>query len=492
MTSQVVINDVIPRTQIVSSSGQLVFNTNWTADATSDILVYARISGIPANDQTQLVSSSNYNVAFVGSSETVRVTFIIPRTSGDIITISRDTPASRTNLYTNTNFTPSMLNQDFGVLTLVDQQAQMYDEQLAPHYNISASFTDPNDLAIDLILPILVANQFWVKNAANTGFTIATLGSGDLPSASPLVTYGPDSSLTNAFDLGALTDGILAQTVTAGFSTPYILDLPLEVEVGGTGLDEMIAYSILLGGTTTTGSLQQVSTVGVLGQTLVSQGPGAKPIWASSGLVNIQYISASGTYTPTAGANRAVIEVIGGGGGSGGCAATSAGQSACSSGGGGGGYARIYVTSLTATAVTIGAGGIAATAGNATGGTGGSTAFGSIVSATGGAGGAGSPAGTGGFANTGGAGGTGVGGDINLIGGDGGIGQVLAASQVSCAYFGGASQLAGQKTGSTAPASPVAGHLYGGGAAGQYLGGSHAASAGAAGAAGICIVTEFS
>src|SRR5690606_38921633 len=97
--TQVVINDVIPRTQLIAASGQTVFNTNWTADAATDILVYARADGVEPDDATQLVDPSLYNVTFVGANETVRVTFLSGRTLDDVITIVRNTPAERLNLY---------------------------------------------------------------------------------------------------------------------------------------------------------------------------------------------------------------------------------------------------------------------------------------------------------------------------------------------------------------------------------------------------------
>ncbi len=221
MTSPVVINDIIPRTQSTATNLQQEFDTDWTADATTDILVYARASGVAADDQTQLVSTMDYNVSFIGTLQTVRVTFLTGRTTGDIITISRDTPADRTNLYTNTNFTTSMLNEDFGILTLVDQQAQMYDTVLAPHYNISASFTAPPDYAIDEILPILGPNQFWVKNPGNTAIIAATLpgGGSHLPNAGPFVTYTADADLTGAQNLGLLSSGFMFNTVIGAVST---------------------------------------------------------------------------------------------------------------------------------------------------------------------------------------------------------------------------------------------------------------------------------
>lgn len=224
MSTQVTINDVIPKTQITAAANQFVFTTNWTANAASDVVVYARTSSQQPDDLTQEINSANYTVAFVGAQEIVEVTFIVPRNAGDVITITRNTPADRLNLYTNTNFTPSMLNQDVGILTLVDQQAQLYNWQVAPHYNVSStpnlgdSFTG---LGGDIYLPILGANQFWVKNAQDSAIIATDLptGGGQLPVTLPIVTYTSTPYLTADANLGALSSGILEQFVAGGVAT---------------------------------------------------------------------------------------------------------------------------------------------------------------------------------------------------------------------------------------------------------------------------------
>lgn len=222
--TQVVIDDIIPRTQLVSSAGQTVFNTNWTANAASDVLVYARATGTAPNDFTQLVSTSDYNVTFIGGSQTVRVTFLSGRTLNDIITIARATPAERLNLYINTNFVPQMLNEDFGILTLVDQQAQMYDTVVAPRYNVSAVIEPQSILGGgDVVLPILPAGYGWRKNDANTAIEPFAIPSGGFaPAAAKYVLQEADSFLPNAFSLGTLTNGILKQTVAGSTATPAI------------------------------------------------------------------------------------------------------------------------------------------------------------------------------------------------------------------------------------------------------------------------------
>ncbi len=205
MTS-VIINDILPRTQAIATAGQTVYSTDWTANFASDVVVYSRAINTAPNDSTQILNSSLYNVAFIGDQQIVQVTLVNASSLGDVVTITRMTPADRENLYTNTNFTPSMLNNDFGILTLVDQQAQLVNSQIAPRYNYSALITN----LVDTILPILGANETWVKNPGDTAIIPYTLpASGIAPADSTYVLLMPDSTLPNSFSLSTLGAGLL-------------------------------------------------------------------------------------------------------------------------------------------------------------------------------------------------------------------------------------------------------------------------------------------
>ena len=214
MSTAVTINDVTPRTQLIASSLQQVFNTNWTANVASDILVYARATATTANDVTQLISSSDYNVTFIGGSETVRVTFTVGRTLNDVVTIVRNTPADRLNLYTNTNFTPSMLNNDSGILTLVEQQSKMYDTVISLRYNVSTTLED----VTDTVLPLLGANQIWAKNAGNTAFIAYNVPSGGsvAPGNAQYLIQVAHAEAPNAQIMGDLVSGIVVNTNATG------------------------------------------------------------------------------------------------------------------------------------------------------------------------------------------------------------------------------------------------------------------------------------
>ena len=172
------LNNISPWTQIISAPGQTVFSTNWTADALTDVVVYSRPGGLEADDATQTVSPMNYTVAFIGSNAYVQVTFGAPyaRNLGDIVTIMRNTPADRLNLYTNTNFNPTMLNGDFNREVMMIQQRVLCDNSLAVKYNNSETL-NPNGIT-DNILPYLPPNCVWMKNPSNTAIIAALNGSG--------------------------------------------------------------------------------------------------------------------------------------------------------------------------------------------------------------------------------------------------------------------------------------------------------------------------
>lgn len=113
----------------------------------------------------------------------------------------------------------------------------------------------------------------------------------------------------------------------------------------------------------------------------------AAAITAATGrLAAIQTFTSSGTYTPTPGVTKIIVEMVGGGGGGGGAPAGSSTSNSVGGGGGSGAYVRAMITSPAASyAITVGSGGSGGTTGQ--GGTGGATTFGSLISCGGGSGG---------------------------------------------------------------------------------------------------------
>lgn len=212
-------------------------------------------------------------------------------------------------------------------------------------------------------------------------------------------------------------------------------------------------------------------------------------------LLNVQYFTASGTYTPTAGTTSVVVELLAGGGAGGGVTTTTGGAAA--PGGGGGGYGRKRITSgFSGVTVTIGAGGTGAAF--AAGGNGGGSSFGALMTSTGGSGG-----GVGSVTTTNvvpmgvaGAGGTTTLADVSVFGGSGQVG--LAGPTFSQSGQGGGSEFAPPTFGPSSVSG--SGYITNGvsAIANRGAGGSGAVglnnsiqASGGAGGSGLCIVWEY-
>ncbi|CAM5772028.1 hypothetical protein LMIY3S_03706 [Labrys miyagiensis] len=197
-------------------------------------------------------------------------------------------------------------------------------------------------------------------------------------------------------------------------------------------------------------------------------------------LKNIQTFTSSGTYTPTVGATRAKITIIGGGGGGAGSNTAAGGGS----GGGAGASIVVYLTSLSSQAVTIGAGGTGGTAGNS-GSAGGTTSFGSSYSASGGGFGT-YTSGVGGAA-AGGSGGTATTGTGRSAQGGSGSPAWTYSVGARIGGNGGASLVDGGGAGIVNGPGTAGNGKYGSGGGGA----SGTASAGGNGGDGLVIIEEF-
>lgn len=210
--------------------------------------------------------------------------------------------------------------------------------------------------------------------------------------------------------------------------------------------------------------------------------------------VAMQVFSANGTYTPTAGMQFCVVEIVSGGGGGGGSVGSVA-DFAAGAGGCGGGYSRKVFDAATigaSQAVTIGAGGAGGAAGNNIGVDGGATTFGALMTASGGPGGPAQTAQTADAINintsSGGVGGTAA-IALNTRGYTGMAGIVLHAASIATSGQGGNSIWGGGGVSVSAGNDGEAAVGFGAGGSG---GASNTTDqAGGAGTDGFCVVTEF-
>jgi hypothetical protein len=205
-------------------------------------------------------------------------------------------------------------------------------------------------------------------------------------------------------------------------------------------------------------------------------------------LLNIQVLTASGTYVPTPGMNNARVRGGGGSGGSGGAAATSSTQTAAGGGTAAGSYFDAWLSAATIGAsqsVTIGAAGAAGAAGGV-GGAGGSTSFGALLAAGGSPGG---PAGTAVLTTASGLNSAGQPGAIasggNILNATGSPATPGIMSGGTIAGTGGSSPF-----GAGGPVSSP-GTGYSAGSGGSVNGISSAAKVGVVGVQGVIIVEEY-
>lgn len=117
---------------------------------------------------------------------------------------------------------------------------------------------------------------------------LATDGFG-APSIQSILPAPVQSNITTVGALGA-------GSLVTGFT-------PVTVPLGGTGDTSFLAFSVLCGGATTTGNLQNVASLGSAGQALLSSGAGALPVWGNvasvAGATTVSHIA---VYTSTGGA----------------------------------------------------------------------------------------------------------------------------------------------------------------------------------------------
>lgn len=221
---------------------------------------------------------------------------------------------------------------------------------------------------------------------------------------------------------------------------------------------------------------------------------GAAIVAATGRLAAIQKFTSSGTYTPTPGVTKIIVEMVGGGGGGGGAQAGSSTSNSVGGGGGSGAYVRAMITSPAASyAITVGSGGSGGTTGQ--GGTGGATTFGSLISCGGGSGGY-----TGTSSNAPNAAGGGFGGSatvtspaVAIFSSNGGFGNAgyMTTSQGGNAGNGATVQLGNGGFGSANGGGSVGGGYGSGGGGALTTTTNTTQQNGGAGAGGVVIIYEY-
>ena len=113
-------------------------------------------------------------------------------------------------------------------------------------------------------------------------------------------------TVDNAGYVTVVGTGPITTTGTTGTLT-ISLTGAIPVSNGGTGKTSFNPYGIIFGGTTSTGALQSLNTVGLSGQVLTSSGSGNLPTWQTPTVGAITVDADSGTATTSGG----VINLVG-------------------------------------------------------------------------------------------------------------------------------------------------------------------------------------
>lgn len=117
------------------------------------------------------------------------------------------------------------------------------------------------------------------------------LGGGAGATPTPMGSLGTTTTVLHGNAAGAPTFG--AVSLTADITGT------LGVGNGGTGVASTTAYAVLCGGTTSTGALQSIASVGTAGQALMSNGAGALPTMQSQSFTITYVIDGGGSAITT-------------------------------------------------------------------------------------------------------------------------------------------------------------------------------------------------
>lgn len=243
--SNIQIQDVDQRVQYTATTSQTVFTVPFPFMANSDLVVYQNSSLLDIG-----ASAGEYGVSGAGSPSGGTVTLVTGATVDDIITILGNQPIDRTSIYSATisNLTGSDLNNDFNREIIMLKQLWTTQNLLQLQYKPYLEVSQDENVTVDRWLPILGAEQVWVKNEADTEIIAA-----DFPAAgaaSKIDTYVTITDETanepNSFPLANIGSGVMVNRVgTSDIVVRELTGTSDQIDVAdGTGVSGAPTFSI--------------------------------------------------------------------------------------------------------------------------------------------------------------------------------------------------------------------------------------------------------
>ena len=258
------VEDNTSRNQYTATSGQTVFAYTFEIVDKDHIVVL--------QNGTALSEGTDYNVSNVGNDNGGNVTLTSGATAGDILTLYRDMPYSRTQNYTNSgDFLASEVNSDFDNLWLAGEQTERSFSQ-----SIRKPITDSDSISMELPEAADRANKF-IKfdstGAVDVAGATVTVDAEDV-AITDAGNYYTSGNVEGALqEVGASLDTKLENVVED--TTPQLggnLDVNGN-DITGTGNIDLTG-NLDVSGTATIGAVTYTGTDGTDGQVLMTDGAG--------------------------------------------------------------------------------------------------------------------------------------------------------------------------------------------------------------------------
>jgi hypothetical protein len=306
---QTSLNGLTPSTATtgaVTLAGTLGATSGGTSQSTytTGDIIYASatntLSKLPIGTSGQVLSISSGVPSWSSASgSTTLTTDSFTATAGQTSFSVTYTPALLQGVYRNgVKLDPSDYTATSGTAIVLNTGANLGDNIQVQYFSSLATTTAVNSISFGSTGLTPSTASTGIVNVAGTlgsgygGTGFSTYATGDLVYASATNTLSKLTAGTNGYVL-TLSGGVPSWQANSGVtsfqtsltgltpstSTTGAITLAgtLGVASGGTGSTTFTAYGVLAGGTTSTGAVQSVVSVGTSGQVLVSNGAGALP-----------------------------------------------------------------------------------------------------------------------------------------------------------------------------------------------------------------------
>jgi hypothetical protein len=309
-TFQTSLNGLTPSTAtsgavtLAGTLGATSGGTGLTSYTTGDI-IYASatntLAKLPIGTAGQVLSVASGVPSWSSASgSTTLTTDSFTATAGQTSFSVTYTPALLQGVYRNgVKLDPSDYTSSSGTAIVLNTGANLGDNIQVQYFSSLATTTAVNSISFGstgLTPSTASTGNVSVAGTLGSGYGgtgFSTYATGDLVYASATNTLSKLTAGTNGYVL-TLSSGVPTWAASSGGVTSFQTSLSgltpststtgaitlagtLGVASGGTGSTTFTAYGVLAGGTTSTGAVQSVVSVGTSGQVLVSNGAGALP-----------------------------------------------------------------------------------------------------------------------------------------------------------------------------------------------------------------------